>query len=346
MIKKEIVLNEKRNVSLTGYILDTSGEFTYVPRRPAILVLPGGGYQFCSEREADPVALAYLQEGYHAFVLHYSVRENAVWPNPLEDYEQAIALIREKADEWNIYVDKIAVIGFSAGGHLASCAATMSRNRPNAAILGYAVTENEAGGCNTTAPDAVAAVDSDTCPCFVFASRNDRVVTVDNSIRFIYALAQNNVSFESHIYAYAPHGFSVCKSDVQNPTSDVCSRVPNWVRDSVAWLKDMFGDFCLNGLSEPKCKAHDNGDNELFLSVDCSVGHLLEHPQAAQIVKEFIGQVKTDFDPSSDSVDTVISPMVRKWMLRDLITFSKAGDETIDRLEQQLSKIPNFSAAV
>ena len=63
-----IVLNKERNVSLTAYLLDVGGEFRYVNKRPAVFVIPGGGYQFCSDREADPVAMAFLQAGYDAFV--------------------------------------------------------------------------------------------------------------------------------------------------------------------------------------------------------------------------------------------------------------------------------------
>lgn len=253
MKQKQFTLDAKRNVTLTSYLLDVGGEFSHVLSRPAVLVLPGGGYQFCSAREADPVALAYLEAGYHAFVLRYSVKENAVWPNPLEDYEKAMMLIRSHAKEWHIYEDKISIIGFSAGGHLAACAATMSNIRPNAAILGYAVVGADVKGCNPSAPDAIAAVNRHTCPCFVFATRNDAVVPISNSIRFIEALAENGISFESHIYAYGPHGFSVCNSAVQNPNVPVCSRVPNWITDSIAWLQDVFGDFCESGLSAPRC---------------------------------------------------------------------------------------------
>ena len=69
----KMVLNEERNVTLTSYIQTVEGEFNYIKKRPAIVVLPGGGYQMCSDREADPVALAYAQAGYQAFILRYSV---------------------------------------------------------------------------------------------------------------------------------------------------------------------------------------------------------------------------------------------------------------------------------
>lgn len=80
----------------------------------------------CSDREADPIAFPYLKAGYQAFILRYSVGKDSVWPNPMNDYEEAMELIREKSEEWHVLTDKIAVIGFSAGGILAGCAATMS----------------------------------------------------------------------------------------------------------------------------------------------------------------------------------------------------------------------------
>ena len=161
---EKIVLNEAREVSLTAYLLDTGGEFRNICKRPAVLILPGGGYKFCSEREADPVAMPYLKAGYQAFILRYSVGKHSVWPNALQDYEQAMEMIRTKAEEWKIFSDKIAVIGFSAGGHLAAAAATMSKNRPNAAILGYPVTGSDVKGCCATAPDTISCVDKNTCP--------------------------------------------------------------------------------------------------------------------------------------------------------------------------------------
>ena len=129
--------------ALTAYLQPVGGEFAPLARRPAVLVLPGGGYRMCSDREADPVALAYLQAGFQAFVLRYATGAQAAWPHPLEDYEAAAALIRSHAEDWTLYPDKLAVIGFSAGGHLAACAAAMAGQRPNAAILGYPVIDKD-----------------------------------------------------------------------------------------------------------------------------------------------------------------------------------------------------------
>ena len=72
-MKSQVIwLNKERNVSLTAYLQDAGGEFIF-DKRPAIIILPGGGYAMCSDREADPVAMAYLKAGYQAFVLRYTV---------------------------------------------------------------------------------------------------------------------------------------------------------------------------------------------------------------------------------------------------------------------------------
>ena len=105
-----IQLNKERNVTLTAYVTETEGEYRNVTARPAVIVIPGGGYQFCSDREADPVAMPFLAAGYDVFILRYSVGENAVWPTPLNDYDEAYEYIISRADEWKVMKDKIAVI--------------------------------------------------------------------------------------------------------------------------------------------------------------------------------------------------------------------------------------------
>src|SRR5699024_2482850 len=131
-----INVNDNKKVTLTAYLLDSSTEFSNINKRPAVLVFPGGGYYTTSDREAEPIAMAYLAEGYNAFVLRYSVGQESSFEVALSDAEAAITLIRDNAEVWNTDGNKIATIGFSAGGHLAAALGTMSKNRPNALILG------------------------------------------------------------------------------------------------------------------------------------------------------------------------------------------------------------------
>jgi len=336
-----IILNETRDVSLTAYLLDAGGEFKHMMKHPAVLILPGGGYQFCSAREADPVAMPYLAAGYHAFILRYSVREHAVWPNPLEDYDRAMALIRSKSEEWNIYEDKVAVIGFSAGGHLAAAAATMSKNRPDAAILGYAVTGEDVRACNPSAPDTNKAVDKDTCPCYLFSTRSDSVVHILNSIGFMQALAENNIAFESHIYAYGPHGFSTCDTSVQSADTIVCSRTPNWVPDSIGWLRDMLGEFGTNGMEPPVCKKYVTADHEAFLSIDCTFRHLMTNAAARAILEDLMSRMKGSTENAVPLDSAEMSIILNKMPLRELLAFSRVDRNIIEMIDGQLGIIPN-----
>ena len=170
-MKQEIItLNAERNVTLTAYIQETEGEFLFT-KRPAILVMPGGGYAMCSDREADPVALAFMKAGYQAFILRYSTGKHRAWPNPLEDYEQAMELIKEKADVWLLDADRIAAVGFSAGGHLCACAATIAKNKPAAAILVYpAILKDICDMCQPGMPYPHEHVTAATSPCFLVAA--------------------------------------------------------------------------------------------------------------------------------------------------------------------------------
>lgn len=345
---EKIVLHEAREVSLTAYLLETGGEFQNISRRPAVLILPGGGYQFCSDREADPVAMPYLKAGYQAFILRYSVGKHCVWPDPLQDYEQAMKLIREKEEEWKVFPDKIAVIGFSAGGHLAAAAAVMSENRPNAAILGYPVTGADVKGCLATAPDTIPYVDRNTCPCFLFATRTDEIVPVMNSIRFMEALVQADISFESHIYSYGPHGFSTCDSSVQSLDTAISPRVPGWVDDSLGWLKEVFGDFGSREMTEPVCKAHVTENDGEFLSVDCTFGYIMSQPEGRKLVEQFLGAAGKQEMPGGQETPQMTPEMMSMasgMKLRQILEYAHLPREIIEQVNGQLSVIPNRNGA-
>ena len=107
---------------LTGYLHEPSQEMGNISAYPAMLVLPGGGFRFCSEREGEPVAMAFFAEGYQAFVLDYTTvtkKPDAVMGDPMKDTELALKYLRDQTEEWHIAPGKVAMIGFSGGGHLA-----------------------------------------------------------------------------------------------------------------------------------------------------------------------------------------------------------------------------------
>ena len=288
LVKEVVVLNGERCVTLDCLLQSCSDEFDFIDRRPALLILPGGGYWFCSAREAEPVAYPFLAAGYQVFILRYSVREFRTWPNPLRDYEQAARLIRSRADEWHLFPDKLAVLGFSGGAHLAACAATMSESeRPAAAVIGYGPTLGKTIEPYLRSFVAPAEhVDENTCPCFLFTSRTDPLIPVENTLQFTEALTKAGVSFESHVYAYGPHGFSIANTALRDPNVPYCSRIAHWVNDAVDWLKDMLGDFSGAGFTAPRCPRRVDGNRDPYLSAYCTVNYLL-----TQGVRDAVGTV-------------------------------------------------------
>ena len=345
MKSEVIVLNEKRNVTLTAYIQPVGGKFINIIKRPALIVLPGGGYKYCSDREADPVAFEYLKAGYQVFILRYSVKENALWPNPLSDYEKAMELIRDNSNEWNIYEDKIGVIGFSAGGHLAAAAATLSKNRPNAAILGYALTIGKsAKEWEKTAPDVVSAVDKDTCPCFLFATRTDDVVPIENSIKFMNALDENGISFESHIYSFGPHGFSTCDSSVMKQGVEITNRAKNWVNDSIEWLKEVFGDFGEGKMTEAKYSNRINGNSNDYLSIDCTVDYLMSNGKSQKyllsLFRELMEKPEVKEELKTDE-GKLFESLALKMKLKDVLEHFNVNKDKEIEINNYLNKIYN-----
>lgn len=341
MTIEEIILNEDRNVRLSAWIQGVEGEFANIKRRPAIVILPGGAYNFCSDREAEVVAFPYLNAGYQAFILRYSVGRHKKWPNPLDDYEQAMELILKNQEKWHVIPNKIAVIGFSAGGHLATCAATVAKHRPNAVILGYAFCEEaEVEICQPGAglPITKNEVDELTPPCFLFATRTDNVVNVKNTLSFQEALLEQDIQFESHIYAYGVHGFSTASGPLE--TEGLCSRTSHWVQDSIAWLNDVFGKITNEGISEPICSGKVNGNHETMLSVQCTLSHLKKQTAATEV----IAAVMTKFDAMTvgfKSRGADIASLAELITFKDFMSMLKIPEEQIAGMDQALRKIRN-----
>lgn len=339
---EKIILHEDRNVSLVAMVQDCGGEFGKITARPAVLILPGGGYSMCSDREAEPVAYPYLAAGYQAFVLRYSIGEHKAWPNPLNDYEEAMTMIRGKAEEWHIIPDRIAVIGFSAGGHLAAAAATSAINRPNAAILGYAATGRPLTDAMHPVHKAVVpneAVDDQTCPCFIFAARDDTMVPVEeNSVPFMQALAEHAIMYESHIYSYGGHGYSTGNSSIGFMKQS--KRIPNWVNDSIGWLDEVFGTLSSNGMSQPVLFGKMNADREEMLSVDCTVGLLRSVEEASPLLTGVLAATAKVY-PTIHDEHSLISGIVKVMKLRELMGTFGSDEASVKAMDSHLRQIPN-----
>jgi len=228
----------------------------------AVLVLPGGGYSGLSmDHEGKAYAQWLNQNGVTAFVLKYRLGSHGYHdPVELEDAARALRTIRARAAEWKIDPHKVGIMGSSAGGHLASSLLThfdagnpastdpieQQSSRPDLGVLCYAViTMTEPfvhGGSRdmllgpNASPAAITRMSSEqqvtaqTPPCFIWATYEDGLVPMENSMMFAEALRKANVPFDLHIYQHGGHGLGL------GDDSPPFTHVHPWATDLLYWL--------------------------------------------------------------------------------------------------------------
>ncbi len=238
----------------------------------AILVIPGGGYSVvCHDREGEPIALAFVAQGFTAFVLKsYSIGADAAGHTPLVEASAAMAYIRRNAERFKINKNKVYATGFSAGGHLAGSLAVLwhrnevvknaeieyGENRPDAVALCYPVISGLEMGhkgsfyniLSTKAPtdeqlryySLELHVDEKSSPAFIMHTANDQVVPVQNAICMADSYASAKVPFELHIYPDAPHGLALANEItwIGNPDY-IRPQAARWVADAVYFFKHL-----------------------------------------------------------------------------------------------------------
>ncbi len=243
---------------LDGYILDCEILLGQEENRPAVLVCPGGGYVYCSPREGEPVALSYAARGFHAFVLTYSTAQEAAGFAPLEEVSWAIGQIRENAETWHIDPEKIAVCGFSAGGHLALSSGLLAKNKPNAMILGYpaASAPNLPGAdfmlkilegredvtdADAEKYDLVSKITKEAPPVFLAATAED-LLTGFGALAIANAYHKLGRHYELHVFQYGPHGYALANEVTADGSTQMLEPAfAQWQELSVQWLRKTFG---------------------------------------------------------------------------------------------------------
>ncbi|MFX3632060.1 MAG: alpha/beta hydrolase [Candidatus Pristimantibacillus sp.] len=222
----------------------------------AIIVLPGGGYRGRAGHEGRPIAEWLNDIGLHAFVLDYRVAPHK-YPLPLNDAKRAIRLVRSRAAEFGVDPDRIGILGFSAGGHLASTAGThydmgdagssdpLERvsSRPDLMVLCYPVIsmgeythqgslENLIGGeASQELRDLLSSelqVTEETPPTFLWHTADDAGVPDHNSLMFAQALSRNKVPYELHVYESGRHGLGLASDEPEVHTWTLCCA--NWLK--------------------------------------------------------------------------------------------------------------------
>lgn len=260
------------DAKLVTYIQEYSPSLA-IDTRPLVLVCPGGGYRYTSDREAETIALQFLAMGYHAAVLRYSC-EPAHYPTALYEIADAMVLIRKNAEEWHVDPDKIIVQGCSAGGHLAASLGMFWDEdflaegiglkkeekellRPNGMLLCYPViTSGEfahRGSFETLLGDREAEladqlslekrVSEKTPRAFVWHTFSDRSVPVENSLLLVSALKKAGIPTEFHMYPRGEHGLALANRLTQasdgKALQEECS---SWISLAATWLAHLFDD--------------------------------------------------------------------------------------------------------
>lgn len=318
---------------LTCYLQDQSPKMPNAAIRPAMLVVPGGGYQYCSDREGEPVALAYMAQGFNAFVLRYTADATTPIDKALQDGAAAMDYLRANAAELEIDSQQIAAVGFSAGGHLVASLGTLlpKAQRPNALVLGYAAT---LGAMWTVAgrqePDLHALVDDDTPPTFLFATQGTRWFLLRTAL-FLQMLWLTTASrLRCTSSPTGAHGISLATACTSGPeASRVNPATAQWLPMSVDFLQKLWG--CL-GVTAP--------DTELAaqlaagpLSLNMPVRRLMKNPQASALLQAVLG----------DMWQAIVSnPLSQGISLREISGFLQAAlpESALNQLDAQLAKIP------
>jgi acetyl esterase/lipase len=235
---------------LTPFLLDGDGPFA------AVVVCPGGGYGGRAPHESAPIAQWLNTLGVAAFVLDYRVAPYR-YPVPQHDAKRALRTVRANAAAWKIDPARVGILGFSAGGHLATSTATIfdagdpagdaierQSSRPDALIACYPVISSgpcgHRGSFNNLLGDPPPAdllaymsledrVTAETPPTFLWSTSDDGAVPVENSLRFAMALRANNVPYALHVFPSGPHGLGLAEG---HPASA-------WTRCCAEWLAEI-----------------------------------------------------------------------------------------------------------
>lgn len=272
MIYKEISIRVKdaeTEGKLTTYLLSKSKELDRNVH-PLILICPGGGYEYTSDREAEAIALQWNSFGYHAAVLRYSVYP-ALFPTSLLEVATCMKLFRENAKEWGIDENRILVQGFSAGGHLAASFGCFWKEdfvakaleltdseciRPNGLILAYPVITagpfTHQGSIDHLLGDGEVRekylekmslenqVTKDVPPTFLWTTSEDGCVPAENAFFFFQALRKNDVPAEIHCFAKGGHGLSLADERTEDPFHGAKERLcTGWMDLANKWLEEV-----------------------------------------------------------------------------------------------------------
>lgn len=324
MIKNKIQL-EPNNATLTSYLHEDKEV------RQAILLFPGGAYQYCSPGEGEPVALAYYNEGFNTFVLEYSCIQgifgspkkdkDEVFDSALEDGMNAFYYLQEHHEEFFIDKNKISIVGFSAGANLALATVNLGGIRPLSLILGYGAYSKEVfKSLDIGEHDLLNEVKDDNPPLFMFLCQADSTVPANESMMLGSIYAQKKLPFEMHCYVAGDHGLSLGTKESGVVNKDYAT----WFNHSLSFLNNIQRDtpLILGDIEE------DLND----ISIESRIGALMYNKEAWTVIEEMLPDIA--FKAKTDSI-MQSRPLQRIWR-RGII--KEPSEKEVDERLRKMNK--------
>lgn len=275
------------DAKLYTYVLDSEISFEVHRKWPAMIILPGGGYILTATKEGEGAAMKFLAQGFHCFVLRYTtyiknrktleVNENFYYPKPEIELMEAIHIIHEHAEEWNIDLDNIFLNGYSAGGHICTSVALKYHEfikdisfepkenefKIKGLVLGYPMLygnihkyilkNKDAEGNivdqltyimnaldlanNSKKLEVIHEIKEDSTSFFIWHTNEDRVVDPMRITEFVHALQSKQVPCEYHLFSHGPHGLCMADEVYAKNDKEIDADIAMWFPLAIHWLK-------------------------------------------------------------------------------------------------------------
>lgn len=290
MIHKKLKIGKNKQATLEVYALDSEISYGVNRKWPAIIICPGGGYLISATKEGEGVATQFLNHGFSCFVLRYStflnnreslindepdINQNGYYPNQILELMETMHLLKENAEEWNIDVDNIFTLGFSAGGHIVGTLATRwddsyfkeklgfipdaKELQPKGSILAYPMLTGDIVGESKNSKlmelclyghhhptdeekdklTLINYVSPTTSPMFIWHTRDDEVCDAKLTTEFISELQKNDIQCEYHLFSHGKHGLASSNKYYAKNKNDINKNVTLWLPLAINWLEQI-----------------------------------------------------------------------------------------------------------